>query len=80
MNKHYVLIALLGLISSISYGIFERPVSDRAAYRGPGGMDVDYTDPETGQTYRKFAPVESGFGLRNLFGGEQRPRTYYYEE
>jgi hypothetical protein len=59
-NKNALYIALCAFLSMCltSYSLFDRPAKGGRAE----GLDIDYTDPKTGETRRKFAPLEAIFG------------------
>lgn len=65
-NVLYLAVATLMCVSSLSYAIFDRP-SDGSRAKA---LDVEYTDPRTGQTRKRFAPLEAVFG-----GNDQTDRS-----
>lgn len=68
-NKNALYLALCALLSMCltSYSLFDRPAKGGRA----GGLDIDYTDPETGETRRKFAPLEAIFGGHDQTNGHR---------
>jgi hypothetical protein len=69
----YVMLYVLLSINLLSYAIFDRPSEGGRAE----GLDIDYTDPETGKTRRRFAPLEAIFGGHDQTDQENKKRRRY---
>jgi hypothetical protein len=89
MKQRYVLYLLIGILSSVGLGVkadptdFLRPESRREDFskgtEQSGLLHQTYTD-ESGQKHRRFAPVESIFGVRRQDDGRYEKNDDYYDD